>query len=89
MRGDSGVALPAMEEEESARGLKSDSIPTSMFSDPGAAGFKVRGPNYLQDKKKVQVLTPHLVYPPLLTMPSYFAGAEFSTHCMGTPSREQ
>ncbi|KAK9906580.1 hypothetical protein WJX75_004515 [Coccomyxa subellipsoidea] len=31
----------------------SDSIPTAMFSCPGAADFKVRGPNYLQDKKKV------------------------------------
>ncbi len=31
----------------------SDSIPTAMFSCPGAADFKVRGPTYLQDKKKV------------------------------------
>ena len=34
-------------------GLVSDSVPTSMFSCPGAAGFRVRGPTYLQDKKKV------------------------------------
>ena len=40
-------------EEDQGSGLKSDSIPLSMFSCPGAAGFKVRGPNYLQDKKKV------------------------------------
>lgn len=32
----------------------SDSIPTTMFSCPGAADFKVRGPTYLQDKKKVR-----------------------------------
>ena len=32
----------------------SDSIPTAMFSCPGTADFKVRGPTYLQDKKKVR-----------------------------------
>lgn len=37
-------------------GVTSDSIPLDMFSCPGAAGFKVRGPNYLQDKKKVSLL---------------------------------
>lgn len=52
MRGDSGGA-PPIPEEEPATGLTSDSIPLTMFSSPGAAGFKVRGPNYLQDKKKV------------------------------------
>ena len=40
-------------EEESLKWPCSDSIPTSYFSCPGAAGFKVRGPTYLQDKKKV------------------------------------
>ena len=54
MRGDSGVPLPITEEEEEATGLTSDSIPLTMFSCPGAAGFKVRGPAYLQDKKKVK-----------------------------------
>ena len=39
--------------EDQGTGLMSDSIPLSMFSCPGAAGFKVRGPKYLQDKKKV------------------------------------
>ena len=49
-----GTGEPLMEvEEDQGTGLKSDSIPLSMFSCPGAAGFKVRGPNYLQDKKKV------------------------------------
>ena len=55
MRGDSGVPLP-IPEEEPATGLTSDSIPLTMFSCPGAAGFKVRGPTYLQDKKKVWAL---------------------------------
>ena len=31
----------------------SDSIPESFFSCPGVAGYKVRGQNYLKDKKKV------------------------------------
>lgn len=53
MRGDSGANLP-IPEEEPVDGLISDSIPLTMFSCPGAAGFKVRGPNYLQDKKKVR-----------------------------------
>ena len=55
MRGDSGVPLP-IPEEEPATGLTSDSIPLTMFSCPGAAGFKVRGHTYLQDKKKVWAL---------------------------------
>ncbi|BDA46094.1 probable translocator protein at N-terminal half [Coccomyxa sp. Obi] len=48
-------ALPAVVEGGSAPTASpvSDSIPTAMFSCPGAADFKVRGPNYLQDKKKV------------------------------------
>lgn len=37
--------------------LMSDSVPTTMFSCPGAAGFRVRGPTYLQDKKKVTSLS--------------------------------
>lgn len=53
MRVDSGQHPLPVTEEESATGLVSDSIPLSMFSCPGAAGFKVRGPTYLQDKKKV------------------------------------
>ena len=49
-----GTGEPLTEvEEDQGTGLKSDSIPLSMFSCPGAAGFKVRGPKYLQDKKKV------------------------------------
>ena len=31
----------------------SDSISMKYFSQPGSAGFKVRGQNYLLDKKKV------------------------------------
>ena len=54
LQGDSGGALPIPEEEEPVDGLTSDSIPLTMFSSPGAAGFKVRGPTYLQDKKKVR-----------------------------------
>lgn len=53
-----GNGLPAVAEGGTggARvggGPVSDSIPTAMFSCPGTADFKVRGPNYLQDKKKV------------------------------------
>ena len=59
MRVDSGQHPLPVTEEESATGLVSDSIPMSMFSCPGAAGFKVRGPTYLQDKKKV-ALSLHL-----------------------------
>jgi hypothetical protein len=52
-----GGQLAAVDEaapESGPGGITSDSIPLDMFSCPGAAGFKVRGPNYLQDKKKVQ-----------------------------------
>ncbi len=41
--------------ERGPGGITSDSIPLAMFSCPGAAGFKVRGPTYLQDKKKVSL----------------------------------
>lgn len=53
MRGNSGGALSVTQEEDPETGLLSDTIPLTMFSCPGAAGFKVRGPKYLQDKKKV------------------------------------
>jgi len=53
MRGNSGGVLSVTQEEDPETGLLSDTIPLTMFSCPGAAGFKVRGPNYLQDKKKV------------------------------------
>ena len=58
MRVDSGQHPLPVTEEESGTGLVSDSIPLTMFSCPGAAGFKVRGPTYLQDKKKVALVKP-------------------------------
>ena len=39
-----------------AEGHISDSVPTRFFSCPGAADFKVRGPNYLVDKRKARPL---------------------------------
>ena len=39
-----------------AEGHISDSVPTRFFSCPGAADFKVRGPNYLADKRKARPL---------------------------------
>ena len=75
MRGDSGSALP-IPEEEPATGLTSDSIPLTMFSSPGAAGFKVRGPNYLQDKKKVNSHPWEASYPLQFLPDSYDSLAE-------------
>ena len=43
------------EELEQAKWPCSDSIPSQFFSCPGAAGYKVRGPAYFTDKKKVLV----------------------------------
>lgn len=51
----------------------SDSIPTAMFSCPGAADFKVRGPTYLQDKKKVRSFFLHSM------LSLYSKGRYFST----------
>lgn len=34
----------------------SETIPVSYFDEPGVAGFKVRGEDYLQDKKKARCL---------------------------------
>ena len=45
----------ASEELERAKWPCSDSIPSQFFSCPGAAGYKVRGPAYFTDKKKVPV----------------------------------
>ena len=45
----------ASEELEQAKWPCSDSIPSQFFSCPGAAGYKVRGPAYFTDKKKVPV----------------------------------
>ena len=39
-------------EAQAEEGHISDSVPTRFFSCPGAADFKVRGANYLADKKK-------------------------------------
>ena len=50
------IHLHCIQEDYSAKWPCSDSVPTSYFSDPGAAGFKVRGPNYLSDKLKVRRL---------------------------------
>lgn len=46
-------AQPVPEEEELDMSIRSDSIDTSYFADPGSNGIKLRGPTYLQDKKKV------------------------------------
>ena len=40
-------------EEELDMSIKSDSIDTTYFADPGSNGIKLRGPTYLEDKKKV------------------------------------
>ena len=41
------------EEEELDMSIRSDSIDTSYFADPGSNGIKLRGSSYLEDKKKV------------------------------------
>ena len=41
------------DEEELDMSIRSDSIDTSFFADPGSNGIKLRGPSYLEDKKKV------------------------------------
>lgn len=42
------------EEEELDMSIRSDSIDTSFFADPGSNGIKLRGSTYLEDKKKVR-----------------------------------
>ena len=44
---------PSVVEDDSWQWPLSDSIPTSYFMCPGAADYKVRGPTYFADKKKV------------------------------------
>lgn len=44
---------PLQEEEELDMSIRSDSIDTAFFADPGGNGVKLRGPTYLEDKKKV------------------------------------
>lgn len=41
------------EEEELDMSIRSDSIDTAFFADPGSNGIKLRGATYLEDKKKV------------------------------------
>ena len=36
------------------KGIQTDSIDPSYFTDPGANNIKVRGPDYLKDRKKVK-----------------------------------
>ena len=49
-----GLQAPTVpEEEELDMSVRSDSIDTSYFDDPGSNGIKLRGSSYLQDKKKV------------------------------------
>lgn len=43
------------EGEELDMSIRSDSIDTTFFADPGSNGIKLRGPTYLEDKKKVSV----------------------------------
>lgn len=56
-------------EDESARWPISDSIPVHFFSCPGADDYKVRGPTYLTDRKKVKLargmMTKSIVRPSL------------------------
>ena len=35
--------------------VRSDTIPTTVFHDPGPAAYKIRDRNYLKDKKKVRL----------------------------------
>jgi hypothetical protein len=84
MRGDSKQCPLPLAEEESAGGPVSDSIPLSMFSCPGAAGFKVRGPTYLQDKKKVARSWHLCQLPAVLTCcESASTGQDMSAHVRG------
>lgn len=48
------VSIPEDSIPELDMSIKSDSISTEFFADPGSNGIKLRGPTYLQDKKKVQ-----------------------------------
>ena len=49
-----GFQTPTVpEEEELDMSIRSDSIDTAFFADPGSNGIKLRGPTYLEDKKKV------------------------------------
>lgn len=63
-------------EAQAEEGHISDSVPTRFFSCPGAADFKVRGANYLADKKKAsRSLRPcHLFDQTRLTRASYNQG---------------
>lgn len=49
---------PLHEEEELDMSVKTDSIDIGYFADPGANGVKLRGPTYLEDKKKVETGDP-------------------------------
>ena len=46
-------AAALQEEEELDMSIRTDTIDTSFFADPGSNGVKLRGANYLEDKKKV------------------------------------
>lgn len=55
MRGMSGRrSVSADDELPAVREPRSDTIDLKYFGQPGSAGFKVRGENYLADKKKVR-----------------------------------
>jgi len=58
-------AGPGASAAAAAPGHISDSVPTRFFSCPGAADFKVRGPDYLADKRKARA--PPLAPPVTLT----------------------
>ncbi|KAL0033215.1 hypothetical protein WJX79_009992 [Trebouxia sp. C0005] len=51
-------AAPLQEEEELDMSIRSDSIDTAFFADPGGNGVKLRGPTYLEDKKKIETGDP-------------------------------
>ena len=53
------VSIPEDAIPELDMSIKSDSISTEYFADPGSNGIKLRGPTYLQDKKKVQAWPMH------------------------------
>ena len=47
------VSIPEEPIPELDMSIKTDSISTDFFADPGANGIKLRGPTYHEDKKKV------------------------------------
>lgn len=53
--GPQAETLAEEEEEELDMSIRTDSIDTAFFADPGGNGVKLRGATYLEDKKKVRL----------------------------------